>query len=130
MQSVWTRSRIINFAIVVLTLSYAVVLLYPFKWLPPHLIENGVQLSSGVLIFDRPGIAYSKKAPYWLTDAITSNELDLVLDICPSTERQYGPARILTLSKDVYNRDMTIGQEGRDLVVRIRTSQSDLNGVP
>ena len=121
---------IVNLAIVILTLGYAIVLLYPFRWEPPRLLDNGVQLSSNTFILASPGIAYSKKAPDWLLQAIRSNELAISLRVRPFTGAQYGPARILTVSKDVYARDFTIGQEGSDLIVRLRTSQSDLNGLP
>jgi hypothetical protein len=41
---------------------------------------------------------------------------------------QTGPARIVSLSADPYNRNFTLGQEGGDLVVRLRTPFTGANG--
>jgi VanZ family protein len=41
---------------------------------------------------------------------------------------QAGPARIVSYSLDTGLRNFTLGQEGRDLVLRVRTTQTDLNG--
>ena len=42
---------------------------------------------------------------------------------------QYGPARILTYSLDPYQRNFTLGQEFDSLILRLRTTGSDENGV-
>jgi len=41
---------------------------------------------------------------------------------------QAGPARIVTYSSDTSNRNFTLGQQGRDLVFRVRTAGSGPNG--
>lgn len=41
-----------------------------------------------------------------------------------------GPARIVSLSQDPALRDFTLGQDGRDLVLRVRTPHTTLNGGP
>jgi len=41
---------------------------------------------------------------------------------------QAGPARILSVSRDPYHRNLTLGQDGQDLVIRLRTSLSGQNG--
>jgi hypothetical protein len=58
-----------------------------------------------------------------------TNELSIEADIRPSQPNQKGPARIVTFSTDPSNRDFTIGQLGDQLIVRIRTPQTGLNGV-
>ncbi len=40
------------------------------------------------------------------------------------------PRRIVTLSKDFRERNVTLGQQGSDFVVRIRTTEADDNGIP
>ncbi|HLV02387.1 MAG TPA: hypothetical protein VKZ59_14040, partial [Acidobacteriota bacterium] len=45
------------------------------------------------------------------------------------TDLQEGPARIVTFSNGPLERNVMLGQEGRDLVFRIRTPRSGLNGV-
>jgi VanZ family protein len=122
--------RVISVAILLLTLGYGGVLLYPFEWRPPRPVENGVHASSSGLAFAGPGIAYTRGAPHWLDKAIGANELAVALEIRPSAGKQYGPARILSLSKDVFTRNLTIGQSGEDLVIRLRTPSTDLNGIP
>lgn len=52
--------------------------------------------------------------------------LDLVLSVTDTT--QGGPARILSLSRDPWHRNLTLGQDGSSLVVRLRTPFSGLNG--
>ncbi len=46
----------------------------------------------------------------------------------PATTDQRGPARILSISRDPGHRNLTIGQESRDLVVRIRRRWAGSNG--
>jgi hypothetical protein len=41
-----------------------------------------------------------------------------------------GPARIVSYSFDLFLRNFTLGQEGNDLIVRLRTEETDLNGFP
>lgn len=96
-------------------------MLYPFEWRRPHPVENGVHVASSGLAFAGSGIAYTRGAPHWLDKAIGANELAVVLELGPSAGERYGPARILSLSKDVFTRNLTIGQSGEDLVIRLRT---------
>jgi hypothetical protein len=44
--------------------------------------------------------------------------------------RQNGPARILTVSANPTTRNLTIGQAGDDLVLRLRTPETCTNGLP
>lgn len=43
---------------------------------------------------------------------------------------QKGPARIFTLSRNTSERNITVGQEGDRLQVRVRTTSADKNGLP
>jgi VanZ family protein len=122
-----SKLRIVQLAIVLLTLSYAGVLLYPFKWQPPHLLNNGAQLSSIGLSFVSPGIAYTQDAP-WLADAIDSNHLALAIHLRAFEQPQYGPARIFGISRDHRSRNMAIGQSGTNLVIRVRTPHIESDG--
>ncbi|HVW00794.1 MAG TPA: FecR domain-containing protein [Planctomycetaceae bacterium] len=58
-----------------------------------------------------------------------TNELSIEADIRPSVAEQDGPARIVTFSTDTLNRDFTLGQQGDQLIIRIRTPQTGPNGV-
>ena len=50
--------------------------------------------------------------------------------IRPANTKQEGPARILTCSSNSTNRNFTLGQEGAQFDVRLRTSKTSNNGLP
>lgn len=58
-----------------------------------------------------------------------TNELTIEATVTPSLAEQEGPARIVTFSTNVTNRDFTLGQLGQELIIRIRTPQTGPNGV-
>ncbi len=113
-------------------LLYLAIGYYPFQLeMPVRITENGASYSKTEgLQLRKPGIAYTANAPDWLANAITTSTLGITLEIRAAITWQDGPARILTLSKDPYLRNLTIAQRGQDLIVRIRTPASDLNGTP
>ncbi|MBI1246261.1 hypothetical protein GC197_00265 [bacterium] len=58
-----------------------------------------------------------------------TNQLSVEATIIPSIAKQTGPARIVTFSTDISQRDFTLGQEDNKLIVRIRTPQTGKNGI-
>jgi ferric-dicitrate binding protein FerR (iron transport regulator) len=58
-----------------------------------------------------------------------TNQLSIEATIRPSVAEQVGPARIVTFSTNIVERDFTLGQQGDNLIVRIRTPQTGPNGV-
>jgi outer membrane protein assembly factor BamB len=46
-----------------------------------------------------------------------------------SQKRQSGPARIITFSRDGYQRNFSLAQEGERLVLRLRTTRTGTNGM-
>jgi hypothetical protein len=76
------------------------------------------------------GIGYTHNPPEWLESAISKTKLDIKLEFQAAKIKQFGPARILTLSKGQNTRNLTIGQDGTDIVLRIRSPLSSLNGYP
>ena len=48
----------------------------------------------------------------------------------PANLKQNGPARILTISKDTSNRNFTLGQDGHNYDLRLRSSKTSRNGLP
>ncbi|MEO0415016.1 MAG: DUF1592 domain-containing protein, partial [Verrucomicrobiota bacterium] len=44
--------------------------------------------------------------------------------------RQEGPARIVSISKNINERNFTLGQEGDEIDVRLRTTKTSKNGMP
>ena len=59
-----------------------------------------------------------------------SGEVTLEAWIRPANTQQSGPARIVTLSKDSTNRNMTLGQDGNKYDVRFRSAKTSFNGIP
>lgn len=63
-----------------------------------------------------------------LCDALDDGTMiDVTIDATPFQTRQLGPARLVTVSEGMSNRNLTIGQEGDALVLRVRTRTSGLN---
>jgi len=59
-----------------------------------------------------------------------SNAFSIRLQCATADVAQRGPARIISNSVSPYFRNFTVGQQGPDLVFRLRTLQTGLNGFP
>ncbi len=60
----------------------------------------------------------------------TSSELTVRVELTPGSLTQSGPARIVTISHGTINRNLTLAQDGADLVVRLRTPLFGHDAVP
>ncbi len=58
-----------------------------------------------------------------------SSQLSIEALITSHRSNQTGPARILSFSSDGYSRNFTIGQEGNQLLLRLRTTRTGNNGM-
>jgi VanZ family protein len=117
----------------VYTLILSLLLLWPFDFYLPFSFEannvrwirgtNGVEFTSVGLI--RLSSVNS------LHDALVSGA-GITVEVWAATkdDQQAGPARIVSYSKDPGLRNFTLSQERRDLVMRLRTTETDLNGRP
>lgn len=66
-----------------------------------------------------------------LIDAVrNSGALTVEAWIRPQDDRQGGPARIVSISRDPSNRNITLGQDGNFYDVRLRTTKASTNGLP
>ncbi len=65
----------------------------------------------------------------WHERLTQTGEMTLAAVITPSALNQEGPARIISYSSGSAVRNFTLGQEGEQLIFRLRTSDTDLNGV-
>jgi hypothetical protein len=124
------RSRALRAVLAVTTLAaYPFASFFPFhpvRWLVPHEVANGAEmLPQGGLRFADPGAMRSRAPPEWLAAAMRSQWLELELRVRWFDPDQTGPARILTLSADPYRRNLTLRQEGTDLVVRLCSAGTD-----
>jgi len=94
---------------------------HPFQLDPPGRRSNPiVRGADGSLEFLGPSIARTSQPPSFLADAIRSSALEVELDLRAAQADQWGPARIFTISRDYWQSNLTIGQQGADLVVRLR----------
>ena len=118
---------------IVLLAAYATASLYPFhplRWGFPRPMSNGAELlQQGGVRFSAPGIARTSGPPDWVAAALRSHRLELSLRLRSFAPDQDGPARILTLSADALHRNLTLGQDGDDLIIRLRTPATGLNGL-
>ena len=143
--TVMVNRRAIGISVVFL---FWIIGFYPFHFHPPsqfHMTADGKRiqyatiqvveniyagLSADGLHFPAPGIAFLPEPPFWLSEAIEASSINVELTVRPAHPLQYGPARIFTISKDIRERNLTVGQEGSDLIIRVRTPDTDLNGIP
>lgn len=127
------NQRAYFFATLLLVLVYLFAGFYPFHLKPP---ANDEQINGVVVVPDRglqfgaPGIAYTEEVPSWLEDAISTSLFEVSLEVRTADHDQRGPARIFTISSDRFQRNLTVGQWGPNLSVRIRTPYTSVNGTP
>ncbi len=96
-------------------------------------IDNlqNVKRSSGKLEVTGNAIIRSIKPATKISNAIKrSGEVTIEAWIQPNKIEQNGPARIVTISSNGTNRNITLGQDSDKYDVRIRTSQTNKNGLP
>ncbi|WP_455205900.1 LamG-like jellyroll fold domain-containing protein [Kaarinaea lacus] len=86
------------------------------------LASNGLRINQAVQIL-------SVNPAEKLISAVTaSNALSVELWLTPQNATQTGPARIVSISVDAAYRNLTIGQFAGKYILRLRTSETDLNG--
>lgn len=87
-----------------------------------HFSANGVHVGSGHWL----------ETEYAVRDLSQSlqraSSFSLFLSTTPADVEQGGPARIISISTDPFLRNLTVGQEGHQLIVRVRTPLMGENG--
>lgn len=122
-------------ALWLLALAVAVSLafaLWPFQLrLPVEVVPNGAQVDgSGALSFPRPGIVIDRQAGADLTQRLGGGQaVTLAVAAEALTAAQEGPARLVSLSRDGFNRNLTLAEHLGGLVFRIRTARTGRNGI-
>ncbi len=98
----------------------------------PNLIWMGdsqvVQYDEGILLGPNHWLKTETSAEDLTRRIIETSQFTLSVKVATSDTMQTGPARIVSLSKDLYNRNFTLGQEGSDLVFRLRTPLTGVDG--
>jgi hypothetical protein len=126
-----TRGPIKILILISFLLGYWAVGLYPFTLEPPKYVVNQAERTAdGGLSFPKVGIARTPGAPEWLSGLQATSRLEVRLVARTDDPDQRGPARLFTISDGVLDRNLTLGQEGDDLVIRVRHPGSDTNGMP
>jgi VanZ like family len=108
---------------------YAIASLEPFDWEIPARVPNRAERTPDGWRFAAPGIVIAKPPHDWLEAASASETLEVLLVVRALSAAQSGPARILTMSRDGHMRNLTLAQDDDDLVLRLRTESTDLNGL-
>ncbi|HVR72751.1 MAG TPA: VanZ family protein [Planctomycetota bacterium] len=124
------RSRAAAVGLATAAAIYLAAGLHPWQWSPPQRFPNHASRSGAGIRFDGPGIALGAGDDAWVGEARRRGEAAVLLRVRSFSPSQRGPARIFTLSRDASHRSLTIGQVGDDLVVRLRTAETTLNGMP
>jgi VanZ family protein len=82
------------------------------------------------LVLERPVVLASQGPVTTLVEAIESTgEFTLELLFRPAALDQAGPARIVSVSQTIWLRNVTLGQEGKDLHFRVRNRVNGPNGI-
>lgn len=128
--SIWRTRPAVRWGALAVALGvYAIASLEPFDWEVPIRVPNRAEQTPDGWRFAAPGIAVAEPPHDWLEAAGAAETLGLSLAVRPLAAAQSGPARILTISRDTHMRNLTLAQEEDDLVLRLRTEDTDLNGV-
>jgi len=90
---------------------------------------GGPQLNDGAFHFHEPLLIKSTVPARAICNAIMASQAFTVeTEIASNNLMQGGPARIISNSIDLENRNFTLGEEQGDLVLRVRTPQNGSNG--
>jgi hypothetical protein len=88
-------------------------------------------LEEGGLRIDAPVLIHSSlPAQDFYSAAMASEALTLEAWVSPDNTVQDGPARILTISEGTSTRNTMLAQDGGQYVARLRTTETDNNGMP
>ena len=88
---------------------------WPMRW-----YHNDARIDRGGAEFQARGLLHADEPWGAIRDRIGSGRLTLRLSVAPGRRHQNGPARIFSISRDHRHSNLTLGQQGRDLVLRLR----------
>jgi hypothetical protein len=92
---------------------------------------KAVRRSEGKLeVSGKTTIRSGKPAKKLIDSVRRSGALTIEAWIQPANTKQAGPARIVTVSKNSNERNVTLGQDGDKYEVRLRTTRTSTNGIP
>ena len=104
--------------------------LWPFTFVAVCTSCDNLAVAGHGVSFPSGGLIRSAEPAQALRDRIVaSGSFTVEVRLTPSRTRQIGPARIVGMSDGPFRRNFTLAQEGRDLIFRLRTSETDRNGL-
>ena len=122
--------RLLMGALAIYTPLLFTVLLWPLDF--EFSRKNNVRWQEGgdgAIVFSGKGKVLSPGPADRLTRRLASGSgLSLIIRAATGQKDQEGPARIVSLSSGITQRNFTLGQSGDRLVIRLRTTRTDPNG--
>jgi VanZ family protein len=124
----FTDSAQLDKALGIYIVTLIILHLWPFdfyfngvRWSEEH--QTGIQ-------FKQKGQVVSQYPAKTLYDRVLKGSgLSLEVWLKSQNEFQTGPARIVSFSSNIYKRNFTLGQSEKKLVMRLRTTSTDMNGM-
>ncbi len=93
--------------------------------------SSHVRWSKGTLVVESSSSVASAQPATKIIDAVKkSNAISVEAWLKPANTSQSGPARIVSISSDTSNRNLTLGQDKDFYDVRLRSTGSGNNGLP
>ena len=83
--------------------------------------SDGIAEGSGILLNKQHWLKTARSVSFINRRLKDSSEFSLFLDLATNDLTLSGPARIITLSDNIYVQNLLIGQAGQDLIFRLRT---------
>jgi VanZ family protein len=123
-------TNLYNRAVVTYMLMLFVALLWPFDFAFQR--ENNVHWitkSNGIEFRQRGQVLSRSSTENLCGRLLIGTGFSLEMWIASENEVQSGPARIVSYSLNTGLRNFTLGQSGENLIMRLRTTKTDLNGV-
>jgi hypothetical protein len=117
-------------ALIIYVIFLSLVLLWPFDFFSMGR-KNHAKLSdaSPGIEFIEEGQAISPESSIPFFERLVNGRgFSLEVWIYPANYEQEGPARIVSYSLNPHQRNFTLGQQGTNLIMRLRTENTNLNG--
>ncbi|MDL1964174.1 MAG: VanZ family protein [Deltaproteobacteria bacterium] len=124
-------TNLYNRAVVTYMLMLFVALLWPFDFVFQREKNNvhWITKSNGIEFRQRGQVLSRSSTENLCSRLLIGTGFSLEVWIASKNEVQSGPARIVSYSLNPSLRNFTLGQSKNDLVMRLRTTKTDLNGV-
>jgi glycopeptide antibiotics resistance protein len=102
--------------------------LSPLTWRGKQPFLVSPESTQGVLLGSNRWLETATPATPLIRRLQRTSQFTIDIILTPTKLFQFGPARILSLSKGLYQRNLMLGQEGNALVLRMRTSLTGRQG--